>query len=337
MATNSDRFYIGEALDRAFRENNSITLWASAIIIGLVVIWSSTLIRLDTIYAQPIDAYPAPTGGAVVFAQCWVSGKRIDLWNSLNWSVVYLGLFPAFLILNSTLATATRTAIDDFVDSGLLKRVDGKPLNKEDVRAQLDQELRSTQAMYWLLIAGVAIVSAGGWWTSAGSALFHFKLDGQVIDWSTAIIPCGDKGRQFSALIYTALAYLWMGFALFAYLSCLFLGYIYCSFLNKLASTGGVAELSQYRMYFDRPILKRHFSAILRSYFVACVLGLMAGYFMRLQSDYLFSPNLNILEYLGTLIHEGRHGCAASRHLRRRWSNINPQARATNPRRPALR
>jgi hypothetical protein len=91
-----------------------------------------------------------------------------------------------------------------------------------------------------------------------------------------------------------------MGFALFAYLSCLFLGFIYASFLNKLASASSDAadEVGQYRIVFDRAVLRKHFSRILATYFLACAFGLMAGYFMRLQSEYLYSDQLNIISYL---------------------------------------
>lgn len=302
MSEAGTKHSIVEKMDAFLRRQNEISIWAPAVIIGLVLIWSSTFVSLDFIHAPAWNEQ----GQVIGNPSCFEYGKQVGIWGSPNWSIVYLFLFPLFLILTASLARSVRSMIDAFVDNGLLQRIDGKPPTKSDVHTLLDAELSSTSSMFVLLSVAVTFIALGGWWTSSGKPLWNLTLSGQVVDWTTAIIPCGLNGLASGALVYTALAYLWMGLALFCYLSCLFLGFIYASFLGKLAIIDAKTQdgTAAFRLYFDQMAFTAHFRSFTRTYFMACVLGLLAAYSMRLQSQYLFASEESILAYLTSSVRE---------------------------------
>lgn len=298
------RISIIEKIEDYLLTKNELSIWAPAVTMGLILIWGSTFLSLDFIYAPARDA----NGQLADAASCFRDGKQIGIWSSPNWSVVYLFLFPLFLILTASLAKSVRQMIDAFVEHGLLQRVDGKPPTKSDVNALLDAELRSTSFIFGLLAAAVAVLTLGGWWTSSGKPLADFALTGQIVDWTTAIIPCRLRDLQTAALVYTALAYLWMGAALFCFLSCLCLGFIYAAFIRKLAntSTDGQRGTANYILYFDKAAFTEHFQSFVRTYFLACTLGLLAAYLMRLQSEYLLASEHNVFSYLASSLYNLR-------------------------------
>ena len=290
------RMSIAVALDRCFRQQHPMTLWGIAVIIGVVVIWGSSLVGIFFSYAPQVNENGVPIDPG---HDCAGHGKEVGLLTSLNWTVVYLFLFPFYLVFMSTLAKTVRRTIDEFIDRGVLGRVDGQQPTKPAVHALLDQDLQSTQPMFLTLIVGIAFVALGGWWTSVGQPLLYFEIGGQIVDWSTTVIQCGQRSRQWPVFAYSLAAYIWMGAALFAYLSCLFMGFNYASFLQKLAHVNNDPNSGaiDYKIFFDRPILKKFFSRIVATYCLACVFGLMAAFFMRFQSQYLYSEHLNISEY----------------------------------------
>jgi hypothetical protein len=163
--------------------------------------------------------------------------------------------------------------------------------------------------MFICLIVAVVIMTLGGWWFACGKALFFFKIDREIVDWSTAIVACGLRQQQYLVLFYTLIAYIWMGVALFVYLACLFLGFIYASFWSKLALVPASLERvpvadpnipnspAAYRLYFEPSLFAKYAGQFLITYFIACTFGLFAGYFMRFESQYLLSADTNIRDY----------------------------------------
>ena len=280
---------IGGYLDNYLATNSLANIWGSAIIIALLLIWSSNFFGLDDIHAPPVDE------NGIARVACSSVGKQIGLWFAPNWSVVYLILFPLYLICMSLLAQHVRRMIADLEREMLLTPAHAAPAVKlNDVLAA---ELRMNNPFFYILVAGAVIMIFGGWTPTNGRSLWDFKLYDQVVDWSTVIIPCGWVQLKTGVLIYTLLAYIWMGFCLFVYLACLFLGFIYAFFLWRLSQgqidKGGGAP---WRLSLTKSLC-RHLAKFVSVYFIACALGLVSGLCMRLEVEFLFSDKLNVVAY----------------------------------------
>ena len=96
-----------------------MTIWGLPVAAGMSLIWASSFFGIDSIHAPPADVAHG------TFAACSPVGKQVGLWTALNWSAVYLILFPIFLILISFLARYLRRMIDECMDNGVLVRSDG--------------------------------------------------------------------------------------------------------------------------------------------------------------------------------------------------------------------
>lgn len=276
---------IGGWLDSFFRHQSPMTIWGLPLAAGALIIWSSSFFGIDSVHAPPVDVAQG------TFGTCSSSGKQVGLWTSLNWSAVYLVLFPIFLILISFLSRYMRRMIDECIENGVLISDDGGKPDRRAVHLGLDRELASNNKLFLSLIFVVIVISLSGWWTSSGLPLLNFHIGSTVVSWATVVIACGQRDLQFYLFGYTLVAYIWMGLALFVYIACLFLGFIYASFLSRLAFSGGQAEGKRqtYRLIFRHRVFPRYLHDVFFAYFIACSFGLLAGYFMRLQAGYLFT------------------------------------------------
>lgn len=276
---------IGGWLDSFFRHQSPMTIWGIPLAAGALIIWSSSFFGIDSIHAPPVDVAQG------TFSACSSAGKQVGLWTSLNWSAVYLVLFPIFLILISFLSRYMRRMIDECIDNGVLISNDGDKPDRQAVHLGLDRELAANNKLFLSLIFVVIVISLSGWWTSSGQPLLNFHIGGTIVSWATVVIACGQRGLQYYMFGYSLVAYIWMGLALFVYIACLFLGFIYASFLSRLAFSGEQADAKgqTYRLIFRHRVYSRYLHDVFFAYFIACSFGLLAGYFMRLQAGYLFT------------------------------------------------
>ena len=284
---------IGGWLDAFVRGQSPMTIWGLPVAAGMSLIWASSFFGIDSIHAPPADVAQG------TFAACSPVGKQVGLWTALNWSAVYLILFPIFLILISFLARYLRRMIDECMDNGVLVRSDGGTPDRDAVHRELDRELAANNKLFITLILVIIVISMSSWWIASGGPLLNFDLGGQVVGWATVIIACGQRDLQYYVFGYTLIAYIWMGLALFVYLACLFLGFIYASFLSRLAFSAGRADNGgqAYRLIFRPNVYPRYLCDILFVYFIACSFGLLAGYFMRLEASYLFTGHESLGAY----------------------------------------
>lgn len=284
---------IGGWLDSFVRGQSPMTIWGLPVAAGISLIWASSFFGIDSIHAPVADVAQG------TFGACSSVGKQVGLWTALNWSAVYLVLFPIFLILISFLARYLRRMIDECIDNGVLVRSDGGTPDRQAVHRELDRELAANNKLFVTLIVVIIAISMSSWWIASGQPLLNFDLGGQVVGWATVIIACGQRDLQYYLFGYTLIAYVWMGLALFVYLSCLFLGFIYASFLSRLAFSAGQADGSgqTYRLIFRPKVFPRYLCDILFAYFLACSFGLLAGYFMRLEAGYLFTGHESLGSY----------------------------------------
>ena len=284
---------IGGRLDSFVRGQSPMTLWGLPVAAGISLIWASSFFGIDSIHAPAVDVEQG------TFGQCSSQGKQVGLWTALNWSVVYLVLFPIFLILISFLARYLRRMIDECIDNGVLVRSDGGVPDRQAVHRELDRELAANNKLFLALIFVIIAISISSWWIASGRPLLDFDLGGQVVGWATVIIACGQQDLQYHLFGYTLIAYAWMGLALFVYLSCLFLGFIYASFLSRLAFSAAQDDGrgQTFRLIFRPKVFPRYLRDILFAYFLACSFGLLAGYFMRLEAGYLFTGHESLGGY----------------------------------------
>ncbi len=248
---------------------------------GMLLLYASSFIGIDSIHLPPRPA--------ALPMDCHV-GKQVGLIYAPNWSIVYLVLFPFYLILFASLAKCIDTCINSVYDA----RYDMQQ-SSAYIEQLVRKEFLSTEVLLKVILGASALVALSGWYLGCGAAILHFKLTNEVVDWSKAIVYCNSGNYSLSlmlpSLIFTFIAFLWMGFALFIYLALLFLGYIYSSALLKLAET--VKPSPSYQA-----LLKDKLVAFFYIYYGAGCLGLMSAYCMRLQAAYLLAPNLNLVSFL---------------------------------------
>ena len=116
-----------------------MTIWGVPIVIGLI-------------HAPPIQA---------ASVNCYSEGKQVGLWSSLNWSIVYIVLFPVYLICCGILSNTTRRAINDVVINRLIKDANGKVPSKAEVHELLNAELRSNNLLFcFLIVAALCLALA---------------------------------------------------------------------------------------------------------------------------------------------------------------------------------
>lgn len=279
-----------ERIDRFICEKSPLTVLGLAVILGGMVLVLASPVGADIVQ---IHKSSAPSG--------WTcgSGKNVGMWRAPNWLLVYLLLFPIFLSQISALARHVRKVIDESVGTNAIIDEYGRTVRKAEVHGALRAELRANNGVFAMLCVAVCVLALIGWGTTVGAPIWRYHVDREVVDWATAAAACGTPGLREPTLIFTLIAYLWMGLSLFAYFACLFLGVIYASFLHRLAagSETDSDEGPPGRLLFRRKMIVEHLRGFFTPYFVACVFGFLAAYCMRLQADYVGAPHTNVISY----------------------------------------
>jgi hypothetical protein len=276
---------VAPVIDNFLLRKSSLVLWAGAAVAGLLLLFCSGFLYIDQFIV------PGPLGrtGDTI-------NKQLGIWSALNWSVVFLVLFPLFLVCASRQASQIRDTISKLTEFRVFAFSDGKLLDQSQVTKILDDEIRSASLAFTFVIFAVLVVSIGGWVLSCAIPLATFSLNDQMVDWSTGGIVLKWTSLQYPLLTYTFVAYFWMGLALFVYLSCLFLGFTYSNFLYKFASGQYQSEKSHSRL-LSREVVPIALADITYNFFVACFLGFVAAFFMQLEAAYLISDQTSITDY----------------------------------------
>ena len=126
-------------------------------------------------------------------------------------------------------------------------------------------------------------------------------LSGEVIDWSTLayVVPTSTEAEKLTTLWFSAGAYAYMAIALFIYLAVLAYYVFACWFrASVLASSDTAVHRIELIIRGNQPF--NYFSELFNYIFAATVLGLSAGYCMRLQAQYLNSAEATIFAYAFT-------------------------------------
>lgn len=183
--------------------------------------------------------------GADVFDRTIVGvpEKEVGLLYAPNWLFVYMILFPPYVAFFSLILESTESFFVRSTQSPAQRVITGPggvPVRIEAVRAAWKSNARLLSVTLYVLLAAVIYSSIGQWirgclWPYQrlqDLSRRHAPLDisfilggdgGEVIDWSTLPYVSSASGvpSAGTALGFSALAYLYMGLALFIYLAIL--------------------------------------------------------------------------------------------------------------------
>jgi hypothetical protein len=212
------------------------------------------------------------------------NGKQVGFLFAPNWTIVYLVLFPPYLSLFSFLVSRCRNALIDFSDERVLTDSHGSPVSRAAILAAWNKALKDVSILMWVFLAVVVIQTIGEWLELCFLPLIHHQIGDDAIDWSTLAIVQPEKANWWSTMFFTALAYTYMGVALFIYLAILIYAATFAVFLNRLSDHSG-----RFRLVFSSPILGQRFSEIVVIVYACAILGIGAGIAMRTQAEYLQS------------------------------------------------
>ena len=162
------------------------------------------------------------------------------------------------------------------------------------------------------------------------TTIFHPLRDHDVgtapVDWS--IIAATSAGKTTNAptflasIIFSSISYLYMAITLFIYLSTLVYQTAFSSFVNTLANANG-----DFRLVLRDFSIGERLASVGTYVFWSCVLGLCAGFMMRLQAIYLQSDHrlvtdLFFADLFGVVdyFHPTPHGTTALSDVPSKWT-----------------
>jgi hypothetical protein len=228
-------------------------------------------------------------------------GKEVGFLYAPNWTVVYMVLFPLYLALFSLIISSTKAFFNRSVSSAELRVITGPkgvPVDLDLVTTTWNIQLQRLSILLLILGFGVVVSSATQWYFSCFDTYSFITQDPQNIykvgvrDWSTIPYTRTDGGYPGATIVFTAIAYAYMAFALFIYLAILAYCAYFATFMSRLADDTDKLRLV---MRGGEPI--NFMSEIFKYTYALSFLGLCAAYFMRLQALYLSSDQKNVIDY----------------------------------------
>jgi hypothetical protein len=239
-------------------------------------------------------------------------GKEVGFIVAPNWFIVYLILFPPYVFLFGQVVSFTNAFLGwaSQAQKGLITNEEGLVLLRGEVLTRWRAHLRPLSVSLYVLLIGTTISSVLQWiyecfqvysrselLTNKGN--YAVILGGKVIDWSTRAyaVPTSTEVAKLATLWFSAGAYAYMAIALFIYLAVLAYYAFVCWFVMRLASD--TAETAT-RLIIRGNQPFKYFSELFCYICAAVVLGLSAGYCMRLQAEYLNSAEISVFSYAFT-------------------------------------
>ncbi|MBR1270534.1 caspase family protein [Bradyrhizobium sp. AUGA SZCCT0222] len=211
----------------------------------------------------------------------WITyqGKQIGFMAAPNWSVTYTLLFPFYLCLFAALTERVKVTLASLVEQRLVVDAKGRPITEGVFFAAWKQALRKVSLLLWIMLVIIAIHAGNEWVQTCLMPFFGGKVS--VIDWSTYATV--DRSIPATASIaFSFMAYFYMAVALYVYLAILVYAATICFFLNTVADPTG-----EFRLVLRDATFGKRFSDIGMIIFCSAILGLGAGFLMRLQAVYL--------------------------------------------------
>jgi hypothetical protein len=213
------------------------------------------------------------------------SGKEVGFMYAPNWCVVYTVLFPFYLVLFAILTERARNLFINLAERGVIVGPNGESVPEAVVFAGWKAALKKVSFLLWLMLVIIAFQTGQEW---VKTCLWPYTRGTEVIslDWSTAATKIPGLSRSMS-IVFSGVAYVYMAVALYVYLAILVYAAALCYFLNTVATSTG-----EFRMVARDGTLGEQLSFIGNVIYGSVLLGLGAGFMMRLQAAYLASDHL---------------------------------------------
>ena len=251
------------------------------------------------------------------------SGKQIGFMAAPNWSIVYTLLFPFYLCLFGVLTERCRITLTSLLRQRVIVDAAGNPVTEDRLFAVWKEALKKVSLLLWCMLAIIAYNTANEW---IGSCLMpYFGGDLVAIDWTTYASIHGSELQRIKSMVFSCLAFFYMAVALYVYLAILVYAATFCYFLNTLADPTG-----EFRLVPRDETLGKRFSYIGIIIYWSVILGLGAGFMMRLQAAYLQSnypivTNLlfaDVLSWFGQLPANVANGKASTAIVPSAWTSL---------------
>ena len=232
--------------------------------------------------------------------------KQLGFLWAPNWSFNYLILFTAYNCLFCFLVARFDEILRMFHARGVIVASEPMRSTADDVIADWRLRLRGMTPVVWCLTLGVPFTAFYAWFNDCYQPLIHNDLLGNAADWSTLAIVEPSTASRWSELVFTAAAYIYMGFSSWVYLFVLAYAATCAAYLNRLAHGG------RFRLVFRARDLAEGLHDLLNLVFGLACLGFLAAYTGRVQSTYVMSTAPNIFRYMFATELDFVHGAPVS-------------------------
>ncbi len=218
--------------------------------------------------------------------------KQVGFLYAPNWVITFLILFPLYLMMFSILIRKRKKLLRLLADSRAIVRADGSPVGEDALPAYWSKFIARVSLVLWAFVLVVLLQSTQEWAKSCLMPLLAHDTGDRAVDWSLIAARSGNEVWIWRSILFTAFAYVYMGFALFIYLAVMLYGVAISAFVNQLSETP-----DELRMTRIPPPIMRELRGVATSVYACTFLGLCAAYVMRLQAGYLPSPYPNVVEF----------------------------------------
>ena len=226
-------------------------------------------------------------------------GKQVGFLYAPNWSIMYTVLFPTYNALFCSMVTNVRQAFENLIKEGVITSVNEKNINLVKIWNSWTEHLNSVSLSFWVLIIFVIIISSLQYKSEIYNVVNNANpinaRFGRSIDWGIYTIERPDIISSSSQLAFSAIAYLYMAMALWVFLAILLYVPTFAWYLRKLSSGEG-----SFGIVLQGSVFQKTIESMIRRTFTCTFLGLLASYFMRLQSSYRNSSELTIWSYVAS-------------------------------------
>jgi hypothetical protein len=267
-------FNLAASLESAGRNAGPLLLGGLSITIAFVLMLISQILDVALIKYQV-------SGG----------GKQVGFIAAPNWSIVYAVLFPLYLCLFAVLTERCKITLTSLLQQQLIVGPRGNEVGEPKLFAAWNRALKKVSLLLWGLLIVIVLQTESEWITTCLRPYFGGPLE--AVDWSTIAATAQDELQKVKSLIFSGIAYLYMAVALYVYLAILVYAATFCFFLNMLADPTG-----EFRLVLRDATFGNRFSDIGIIIYWCAVLGLVAGFMMRLQAIYLETNYLVVTDLL---------------------------------------
>ena len=270
----STRANLAEWLEKFAEKTEILNVFVTFELLGLGLLFTAYLLSVGYVVDQE-------------------TGKQVGMLYAPNWSVMYTVLFPLYNMLFCSIVERTRSILNTFYDRGVLRNQDGRAVDPKVLGQSWGKHLRIISKSLWLLAISIILISAGQWYKECYSILVGSSPLTRPFDWGLTTLQYPSLISLETQIGFTALAYLYMAFALWVYLSVLTYIPTFCRYLRKMSVKTGDLRILLRGNSFQRETEK-----LIWLMFLCTFLGLLSAYLMRLQSLYRLSSYETVFQFL---------------------------------------